>query len=421
MHRQLLRVALAGGACSGSALAQDAEPQAAESHDHFSNPLRLLDLSLNTLVNVGGSTEQDDEIEQLQGGGHDPRQRGFTLSQVELSALGAVDPYFELESHLVWFIDPDGESQFELEEAFGRTSSLPHGLELKVGHYFTDFGRINAQHAHEWDFLDQPVIASRLFGEDGMRGTGAQLAWSAPLPWSAQLGLGLQNAEGETMASFGGGDDDLPGGHVDAENDTSSLADFAWSTRLLQSFELGDEWVSRVGVSGAWGPSAAGSSTRAAVYGADLEVKWQRKRADHGESWLLFQAEAMRRIYGTSLQSIDPDGVPASGDDATVPGDTLHDLGGYLQALWGFTHDWAVGLRWERARSSGDGLVPAEDDAKRDDRQRFSPLLVWKPSHFSRIRLQTNLDYADHLEHGRAWSVWLGFEFVVGSHADHAH
>jgi len=255
-----------------------------------------------------------------------------------------------------------------------------------------------------------------------MRGTGARLSWLAPLPWFAELEAGVQNAHGETMASFGSSDgEEAPGGHAVDEIETRSLADFAWSTRLLQSFDLSDETVSFVGVSGAWGPSAAGTSTRAAVYGADVKVKWQPKRNDNGWPFLVFQAEAMRRVYGTSLQSLDPDGVPASGDEATVPGDTLHDRGGYAYLLWGFQRDWAAGLRWERASSSGDGLVPSDADPSRDDRTRWSPLLVWHPSHFSRVRLQYDLDVADHLAHDRAHSVWLGLELLVGNHPAHTY
>lgn len=384
--------------------------------------LRLLDLSLDALINAGSSTERDESIEQLQGGGHDPKQRGFTLSQLELSALGAVDPFFQFESHLVYFISPEGESEFEVEEVFARSATLPHGLQLKVGQYFTEFGRINSQHPHAWDFIDQPIIHSRVFGPDGMRAPGARLSWLAPLPWFAELYLGLQNSRGETMASFRGTEEEeAPGGRMVAERVTRSLADFAWSTRLLQSFDLSDETVSLFGLSGAWGPSGAGASTRSALYGADLKLKWQPKQNEAGWPFVILQGEAIRRVYGTELQQFDPDGTPASGDEFALPGDTLHDTGFYSYLLWGFRRDWAAGLRWELARASGAGVDPRADDALRDDRQRFSPMVVWHPSHFSRVRLQYNLDVADHLAHGRAHSVWLGFEFVVGNHPAHTY
>ena len=100
--------------------------------------LRLIDTSFDILFAAGGSTAGDAEIALLEGGAHDPRRRGFTLQQGELSLAGAVDPYFTGEAHVV-FTDED----VELEEAFFTTTSLPWGLQLKGGHFFTEFGHIN--------------------------------------------------------------------------------------------------------------------------------------------------------------------------------------------------------------------------------------------------------------------------------------
>jgi hypothetical protein len=146
--------------------------------------LRLLDLSLDALVAAGASTEDDESLQTLQGGGHDPRKRGFTVQNVELSLSGAVDPYLTGEAHVIFFLDPlSGETQVELEEAFLTTTSLPHGLQLEAGHFFTEFGRLNPRHPHAWHWQDQPVISTRLFGPDGMRGPGFRLGWLMPLPW----------------------------------------------------------------------------------------------------------------------------------------------------------------------------------------------------------------------------------------------
>jgi len=402
---------------------EKAKKSATPSLDLFSGArFSLLDLSLDALFAAGTSTERDDSIEDLQAGGHDPHQRGFTVQNLELSALGAVDPYFNLEAHLIYFVDPEGESQFELEEAFATTSSLPWGLQLEAGQFFTEFGRINPQHPHEWDFIDQPVIHGRLFGPDNMRGPGARLGWLAPVSWFAELHLGIQNADGETMTSFLGSDEEeAPGGHVVEEHDTSSLADFVWLGRLHQSWELREDVVAQLGVSGLWGPNSAGSSTRTSVYGADLRVKWRPRRTDAGWPFVVWQSEVLRRRFGTSFQEVDdPDGVPGSGDELFLAGETLRDTGFYTQLLWGFRRAWTAGLRFEQATSSGGGLTPRDEDPARDDRLRISPLLAWTPTHFSRVRLQYNLDLADHLEHhDRAHSIWLGLEVLIGRHPAH--
>ena len=75
------------------------------------------------------------------------RERGFTVRQVELSMQVAADPYLDGEMHMVEFIDPiDGSTAVELAEAFMTTRSLPDGLQLKLGQFLTEFGRMNPTH-----------------------------------------------------------------------------------------------------------------------------------------------------------------------------------------------------------------------------------------------------------------------------------
>ena len=54
--------------------------------------LRLLDLSMDALFGAGTSTEDDESLQTLQGGGHDPRKRGFTVQNIELSLTGPWTP-----------------------------------------------------------------------------------------------------------------------------------------------------------------------------------------------------------------------------------------------------------------------------------------------------------------------------------------
>ena len=169
--------------------------------------LRLIDVSLDVLLFAGFSTENDDSISTLQGGGHDPKTRGYTLGQAELSLAGVVDPYFTAAAHILSVISPNsGEATFELEEAFLATTGLPLGLQLEVGYFLTEFGIINPQHPHVWDWLDMPITNTRMFGGDGMRQAGFRASWLLNTPWFSQLHVGMQHATGVTMASFLGGE-----------------------------------------------------------------------------------------------------------------------------------------------------------------------------------------------------------------------
>jgi len=400
--------------------------------------LKLIDISLDALVAAGGSTVRDPELGTLQGGGHDPRKRGFTVQNVELSLMGAVDPYFTGEVHLIYFLDPiEGESQFELEEAFLTTQRLPFGLQLEAGHFFTEFGRINPQHPHQWHWQDQPIINTRLFGADGMRGPGFRLGWLTPLPWFSEFHFGMQNANGETMASFLANgeffEERAIGGRPFVDRDVRSLKDFAYLARWDNSWELSDEWTMKMGLSGLLGPNATGPDGKTWIYGADMKLKWRPVNHFRGWPFLLFEGEIMKRDYTADrFFNPGPDGVFITGDEIILGRNTLEDWGFYTQLLYGFRKNWTTGLRYEYASGSGNNvnvdlaagtieLVRRNSDPFRDDRYRISPLVAWHPTEFSRFRLQYNYDRLKAFRERDAHSVWLGFEFMFGAHAAHKY
>jgi hypothetical protein len=405
--------------------------------------LQLLDLSLDLLTAAGWSQADDEQLEILQGGGHDPRRRGFTLQQVELSAKGAVDPFFTAEAHLIYFLDPEGESRFELEEAFATTTSLPfglheRGLQLEVGHFFTEFGRVNPQHPHQWDWLDQPVVLSRFFGEDGMRAPGVRLGWLLPVPWFSELHLGAQNANGETMLSFLASDEAFEeraiGGRPFGDVAVRSPKDLLYLARWVNGVDLSDTVSAQLGASWVTGPNATGRDGRTHVAGADVVVKWRPLAAERGWPFVTFQGELLGRRYEADGFGLCLDEDDCDGTTIGVGGDELDDWGFYAQLLYGFRRGWATGLRVEHAAGSGRGFdeeasleageavfASVDDDPFRGDRTRIAPLLVFHPSEFSRLRLQANYDWTNGPELDDALSVWAGIELLFGAHAAHAY
>jgi len=387
--------------------------------------LRLIDVSLDILTAVGGSTESDAVLQNLQGGGHDPRKRGFTLQQAELSLSGAVDPYFTAEGHVVLHLDPlSGETVTELEEAYLTSQALPADLQFKAGTYFTEFGRLNAIHPHAWDWQDQPVILTRILGGDGMRGPGARLSWLVPTANYTELIAGVQNANGEQMQSFLANEEvyaERPvGGRFFTQREVHSLADLLWSARLMTSFDL-DDSSAAVGASVAFGPNATGDGKDTLIYGVDFVYKWRPASTERGWPFFRLQGEVLARQFEAADQVDNSGTTPVS-----VPGDTLHDYGGYLQGLWGFTPGWDVGLRGDVASGSGASYDQAtqtlsrSSDMFRAARWRISPMLQYHPSEFSRFRLQYNYDDTDALP-DPAHSVWLGFEILIGKHPAHKY
>jgi len=368
-----------------------------------------LQLGIDGLFAAGASNRDQQELQRLQFGGHDPNRDGFTVQQVELSATAAVDPYFDAQAFLIFIVDDAGETSVEVEEAFLTTRALPWGLQVKAGQFFTEFGRHNHTHPHTWGFVDQPVIISRLFGEDSLRSQGARLSWLMPLPWFSELTFSVQNAGGATVTSFlaqGAGDDGMAevGGHPLVDRQVKNVGDLLYLGRWLNGFDVSPATSVNLGVSGLWGPNAGGETTNTSILGIDLYIKWQSLYAQRGFPFISLQSEFMQRRY-------------AAGDPGDATRETLKDWGGYAQLLWGFRPGWVSGLRFDYADASG-GL-DRPNDFLRDRRKRISPNLTWYPTEFSKLRLQYNHDWAQHLAGRGADAIWLQFEFSIGSHLAH--
>ena len=208
---------------------------------HDSGPVRLslADLSADLQIGIGGSSIGDDGLLLLQGGHHDPRKRGFTFQGLELGMQGSIDPYLSLQAALHYTIDAaTNESAFEMVEAFLTSSQLPGGLHekgvhLEAGQMLTEFGRHNPTHLHERNWMDQPVINTRIFGRDGMRGMGLRIGMSNPTAWLSGLHLGIQDASGENMRSFNSSEAGETIGDIAAvNNEVTSLEAFVYLLRL---------------------------------------------------------------------------------------------------------------------------------------------------------------------------------------------
>ncbi len=366
-----------------------------------------MNLSLDAMGNFGWSTAENGEIRT---GHHAPLERGFSLRSVELALDGAVDPYFKGATMLALALGPDGETVLELEEAYAQTTSLPWNLQVKAGQFYAAFGRQNAQHAHEWAFVDQPLVLNRLFGGDGLRNPGAQLSWLTPTPFYSEVMLGIFNGIGETAASFRNEESgDIHGGEP-VDRRLRGPQDLLFVPRYACSFELNDTQTLVLGASGAFGPNNSGQHASTQIYGVDTYWKWRPVNAQQGFPFVSWQTEAVLRRYGAAARTT-PDDPPGSA--IALPGETLTDWGFYSQVLYGFRLGWVAGLRGEFV-SGNSGAFDAES---RLDRIRVSPNLTWYPTEYSKLRLQYNYDHREVF--GNDHSVWLQLEFMLGAHAAH--
>ncbi|MDQ1346650.1 MAG: hypothetical protein QG573_19 [Acidobacteriota bacterium] len=361
----------------------------------------FLNLSLDGLFAAGASTATD--VPALEPGGHDPAQRGFTVQNVEVVFEGAVDPYFRGQANVILQISPEGETVVELEEVYATTTSLPGGLQVKAGQFFTEFGRLNPSHPHSWDFVDQPLVNGRFFGGDGLRSVGGRISWLLPTDFYSEAYLGIQNSQGETLTSFRSVPGETLFGREIVEREVTSFDDLLLAPRYTASFDLTDTQTLLVGASAALGPNGTGASGETRVYGLDGFWKWKSPTAFKGFPFVKLQGEVMYR-------DVQADAVPE--DDLAAA--AFEDWGGYLQLNWGYRPGQVVGLRIDRV----DGDTGDPGDPALASRLRLSPVWTWFPTEYSKLRLQYNFDQGDAFERDEH-SLWLQLEFLLGAHAAH--
>jgi len=199
--------------------------------------------------------------------------------------------------------------------------------------------------------------------------------------------------------------------------------------RYAASFDLTDSQTLVAGASAAFGPNASGTSAETQIYGVDLFWKWKSPNQHAGFPFVSWQTEAMLRRYEAAAFDWDLNGSgiadpgeisdPVTGLPAFLPKETLTDYGLYSQVSYGFKKGWVAALRGDYVFPDKRGLYESITgaDPERASRWRISPDLTYYPSEFSKIRLQYNFDHRNGI--GDDHSVWMQFEFLLGTHAAH--
>jgi hypothetical protein len=334
---------------------------------------------------------------------------GFNLREAEVYFSANVDPYFS-----GYLIAAVLEETAHIEEAVIQTTSLPYGLEIKGGKLLSNFGRINSQHGHFWDFTDQPLVYALTLGDHGINDTGLQLSWLAPTEFYLSGGIEAFTGNNEGMFSYAG-ENPLPdkpnprllvGWLKTAPNLTAKHAlQFGASlgkglhqeTSDADSNGLADRWLD-------------GSSR---FWGLDFVYKYNAMRS-YGQGNLVIQGEYFSRA-----------------ENLTVAGDTLTPAsveqeqldkqdGYYIQATYGFLPRWQAGLRWEQV-----GLLNKTDwpDGTSDnfgDSNRLALALTHRLTEFSYLRLQfSNGNYDTPSGVENASEVFLQMQISIGKHGAH--
>ncbi|MEA3523522.1 MAG: hypothetical protein U9R50_11185 [Campylobacterota bacterium] len=332
---------------------------------------------------------------------------GFNINYAELVMSSSVDPYFTMDG--VFHFSEHGVA---IEEAYFTTTSLPQGLRLRAGKFNSNFGRINEQHHHYWDFGEMPLVYDAFLGMHGINEIGVQLQYLAP--FSEYLMLGVEVLQGENAQTFGIGaigDNEDP--LIDAADAPGLFVGY-----IKTAYDIGDTTI-MPGISYARGSSRIDHSEdeenphafsgMTSLYGADLTVKHYYD----SYSFLSWQSEwMMRKMDGRTY---------AIGTDKSAQ-TQKNQSGFYSQLVYGMNKNWRMGARYD--------LIYQNDVEKNsvtvdlpNDFNRYSAMIEYHPSEFSRFRLQYNNNNALYNEEGEQQHVntlMLQANISIGAHGAHA-
>jgi hypothetical protein len=344
-------------------------------------------------------------------GHHHGPDEGFNLRHVELQFSADVDPYFK--GSAIAAVDLDAA---EMEEAVIETTCLPGGLKLKGGKFFSDFGYINAQHSHQWDFTDQPLIYKLCLGDHGLNDKGLQLSWLAPTPFYLLAGVEAFQGEGESEQTFNYiGEEPLP-------THDGPRVGVGW---LKVGPNLPGNHALQFGAFGASGShqeahdgNADGAEDHwldgdSTFWGGDIVYKYNAPHP-HGQGDVIVQGEYFS--CHRDLELVGHDLAPQ-----WVGNRRVDDQDGYyVQAVYGFLPRWRVGMRWEQVGLTNDSELPDGTSESHGSSYRTGPMLDFTPSEFSRLRLQVNrgsYETADGKED--VTEVYLQWMVSLGAHGAH--
>ncbi|HEY5653341.1 MAG TPA: hypothetical protein VIR63_03110, partial [Pontiella sp.] len=334
------------------------------------------------------------------GHGHE-KENGFNLREVELFLTGEVDDLLIAEAVLAF-----SEDKTEVETAFVQTTSLPGGLALKGGKFFSGFGITNPQHPHQWSFADKPLIYELALGDHGLNEVGLQATWQADVPFL--LEIGMEALQGRNEAFFDYKNEDLLPRHNGPRIGVGWLK-LSPKTDLCHTVQFGLFGAGGVHqeIHEEEGPPAETNHFDGVSWFAGADAFYHyNAHGNRGQGDLTLQAE-----YFYRKKELAPEG-------GTEKIKGTQD-GYYCQVLYGFMPRWRGGLRWDQV-----GLINKiqEDGVKESfgDSWRGTAMVDFSSSQNSMIRFQiAGGDYETEEGAERVWEGYLQFVLTLGSHGHH--
>ncbi|MFL5381013.1 MAG: hypothetical protein ACJ8GN_00680 [Longimicrobiaceae bacterium] len=292
----------------------------------------------------------------------------FGVREVEVAFQAAVDPYFRGDVFL-GISDLEG---IAIEQAYLTTTSLPWGVEARLGRFLMPFGKQNTTHRHDLHTVEYPWVIQRFFGPEGLKGTGVYASRVfSPFGFYQELQATVVDRLGEA-------DEEL----VTGEPVNKRLGGLGFSGRLRNYVDLSQAANVELSFSALTGrlarPVAVGDgdevnafATRQTTLAADLTYRWRPLQQGLYRSFIL-QGEVMHQLNPDPGSTVTlPDG-----STAVFEGPRRNFTGAYGFARYQISQRTFLGARYDWVQ---DPTTPGSD------LNAGSAYLEFFPSEFSKL------------------------------------
>ncbi|MBL1321083.1 MAG: carbohydrate porin [Methylophaga sp.] len=323
---------------------------------------------------------------------------GLSLGESEITLSASIDQL--LFGQMTIALADDGAG---VEEAFIETQGLDNGLTVRAGRFYSPIGYLNERHVHVWNFADAPLIYRGLFG-DQMATDGLKLSYILPTDQLVEIGgtIGSGNQYPSNGSHSGIGDWLVfakTGGDIGISH--SWQASVAHWQSSPKDRSIGDMNL----------PSPVTFNGDTDISNLSLIYKW----APNGNP-----TQQNLTLLGEYFYSHD------TGTLNNIPTTAIYNgkqYGGYVEGMYQFMPRWRAGMRYDRLSSSINasnvGLLNAANlDLTSFHPQRYSLMLEWLPSNFSRLRVQINEDKSSR---NNDTQLFLQYTVNIGAHGAHSY
>lgn len=333
------------------------------------------------------------------------REQGLALGHSDAVARGPLGRHFSAQVGAATH-QHDGKVEFEMEEAWVQTRTLPAGFQARAGRFSSQIGYLNEQHPHADDFVERPLLYRAFLGGHWFD-DGARVNWTAPTPF--YLTLGAEVFRGRQLIEEAASSRN-PGAmtfSMKVGNDIGRSQSWQLGASYLHNYREAAVEDEHAGESRA--EEGGHGHSHAHAHGAALSGR---------RMWLLDAAwkwapdgnnrREQLKLVAEYARVTKPNRYADSSD--------YHDAWS-LSAVWRVAQEWEVGARtdWLKAR------VPHGDHFHDGQLREHALMVAWKPTHSQALRLQfTSQPRAEEFESRSKRTIQLQYVLSFGAHGAHS-